>query len=162
MFAAMQSLQEEPPCDVNVIPTKELASLAPSDITTNRSCLVPIINVVEEVDNFGESNNVEEDKENILKLETHTMPPPRVINKGYLVQELLPIHAQEDPYMIQLLGCQRYINIVSNVPIRWVVGVCSSLKFCSSLFFYHSICFGLLLLFLMSAYVFSVVCLFKP
>ncbi len=66
MFAAMQSLQEEPPCDVNVIPTKELASLAPSD---------------------------------------NTMPPPRVINKGHLVQELLPIHAQEDPYMIQLLGC---------------------------------------------------------
>jgi hypothetical protein len=59
---------------------------------------------VEEVDNFGEFNNVNEDKKYILELETHTMPPIGVINKGHLVQELLPIHTQEDPYMIQLLG----------------------------------------------------------
>jgi hypothetical protein len=59
---------------------------------------------VEEVANFGEFNSANEDKESILKLETHTMPPLGVINKSHLVHELLPIHAQEDPYMIQLLG----------------------------------------------------------
>ncbi len=103
MFATMELLQEELPCDVNVIPIKELASLTLSGITTDRSCLVPIINVMEEVNNFGDSNSAEVDKESILELETHTMPNPRVINKDHLVQELLPIHAHEDPYMIQLL-----------------------------------------------------------
>ncbi len=93
MFAAMQLLQEEPPCDVNVIATKELASLAPNGITTNWSYFVPIINVVEEVANFGEFDSVNEEKKSILKLETHTMPPLGVINKGHLVHELLPIHA---------------------------------------------------------------------
>ncbi len=32
------------------------------------------------------------------------------------------------------------------MPIQWVIGVYSSLKLCSSLFFYHSICVSLLLL----------------
>jgi hypothetical protein len=87
----MELLQEEPPCDVNVIPIEELASLTPSGITTDRSCLVPIINVMEKVANFGESHSAKVDKESILELETHTMPPLGVINKGHLVQELLPI-----------------------------------------------------------------------
>jgi hypothetical protein len=55
---------------------------------------------VEEVDNSREYDSVEEDEGSMSKPETHTMPPPRVINKGHLVQELLPIHAQEVPYMI--------------------------------------------------------------
>jgi len=104
VFAAMESLQEEPPCDVSVISTEELASLAPSGVTTNRSCLPPIINIVKEVDNFREFDNVEDDEGSISKPKTHMMPSARVINKGHLVQELLPIHTHEDPYMIQLLG----------------------------------------------------------
>ncbi len=47
--------------------------------------------------------------------------------------------------MIQLLWHQKYINIIFNVPIGWIVGVCSSLKLCSSLFLYHSLCASLLL-----------------
>jgi hypothetical protein len=101
VFAAMESLQEEPPCDVSVM---SLASLAPSGVTTNRSCLPPIINIVKEVNNSREFDNVEEDEGSISKPKTHTMPSARIINKGHLVQELLPIHAHEDPYMIQLLG----------------------------------------------------------
>ncbi len=100
MFATMELLQEEPPCDVNLIVLEEFASLAFNSITTDRSCFAPIINVVEKVDNYRESNSVEEDEGSISKLETHSMPPPGVINKGHLVQESLPIHAQEDPYMI--------------------------------------------------------------
>ncbi|CAK9858872.1 unnamed protein product [Sphagnum jensenii] len=92
----MESLQEEPPCDVSVISTEELASLAPSGVTTNRSCLPPIINIVKEVDNSKKFDNVEEDKGSMSKPKTHTMPSARVINKGHLVQELLPIHAHED------------------------------------------------------------------
>jgi hypothetical protein len=37
---------------------------------------------MEEVDNFGESNNVDEDKGSISKPKTHTMPPPRIITKA--------------------------------------------------------------------------------
>jgi hypothetical protein len=55
---------------------------------------------VEEVNNSRKSDSVEEDEGSISKLETHTMPPLGVSNKGHLVQELLPIRAQEDPYMI--------------------------------------------------------------
>ncbi len=60
-----------------------------------------------------------------------------VINQGHLLQEVLPIHAQEDTYMILLLGHKKYIDIISNVPIGWVLGVSSSLELCSSLQFYH-------------------------
>jgi hypothetical protein len=60
---------------------------------------------MEEVDNSRKNLNVEKDEKSISKSETHTMPPVRVINIGHLVQKLLPIHAQEDPYMIQLLKC---------------------------------------------------------
>jgi hypothetical protein len=60
---------------------------------------------MEEVDNFGKPENVEKDEKGMSEFETHTMPSIRVINKGHLVQKLLPIHAQEDPYMIQLLKC---------------------------------------------------------
>ncbi len=42
VFAIMKSLQEEPPCDLKVILTKELSSLPPSGITTNRSVLSPL------------------------------------------------------------------------------------------------------------------------
>jgi hypothetical protein len=35
MFATIELLQEEPPCDVNVILTEELASLAFNSITTD-------------------------------------------------------------------------------------------------------------------------------
>ncbi len=73
----MKSLQEEPPCDVNVILTKELSSLPPSGITTDQSCFAPIINAMEEVDNFGKSNNIDEDKGSISepKLNTHDANP---------------------------------------------------------------------------------------
>jgi hypothetical protein len=60
---------------------------------------------MEEVDNFGKPENVEKDEKGMSKFETGAMPSIRVINKGHLVQKLLPIHAQEDPYMIQLLKC---------------------------------------------------------
>jgi hypothetical protein len=86
MFATMELLQEEPPCDVNVILTKELTTLALSSITTDRSCFAPIINIVEEVDKSRESNSVEEDEGiSIPKPETHAMPPLGVIYKGHLV-----------------------------------------------------------------------------
>jgi hypothetical protein len=65
VFATMESLQEKPPCDVNAILTKELTSLAPSGVTTNQSCLPPIINTLEEVDNSREFDNVEDDEKNI-------------------------------------------------------------------------------------------------
>ncbi len=59
-------------CDVNVILIEELTSFALSNITTNRSYLVPTINIVKEVDNFRKSDSVEEDEGSISKPETHT------------------------------------------------------------------------------------------
>jgi hypothetical protein len=41
----------------------------------------------------------------------------------HLMQEVLPIIAQEDPYMICLLGQQKYIDIVTTTIARWVEGV---------------------------------------
>jgi hypothetical protein len=60
---------------------------------------------MEEVDNFGKPESVEKDEKGISEFETHVMPSIGVINKGHLVQKLLPIHTQENPYMIQLLKC---------------------------------------------------------
>ncbi len=85
MFATMELLQEEPPCDVNVILTKEFTSLAFNNITIDRSCFPPIINIVEEVNKSRESDSVEEDEGSISKLETHAMPPLGVIYEGHLV-----------------------------------------------------------------------------
>jgi hypothetical protein len=48
--------------------------------------------------------------------------------------------------MIFLLGHKKYIDIISNVPIGWVLGVSSSLELCSSLQFYHFFCVNMLLL----------------
>jgi hypothetical protein len=47
---------------------------------------------VEEVDNVGESDSVEEDKRSIDRHETHEMPPTGIINRSQLLQEVLPIH----------------------------------------------------------------------
>jgi hypothetical protein len=37
-----------------------------------------------------------------------------------VLQEILPIIAQEDPYLICLLGQPKYINIVKTIVVRWV------------------------------------------
>jgi len=47
-------------------------------------------------------------------------------DRHYLLPEALPIYAQEDPYMIILLGQQKYIDIVTKAPVRWIDGVCIS------------------------------------
>jgi hypothetical protein len=47
--------------------------------------------------------------------------------------------------MIQLHGIRNISTLIFNASIGWVVGVCSSLKLCSSLFLYHSLCVSLLL-----------------
>jgi hypothetical protein len=44
----------------------------------------------------------------------------------YLLLNALPIYAQEDPYMIKLLGCQKYMNIITKTPIGWIDGICIS------------------------------------
>jgi len=41
----------------------------------------------------------------------------------HLLQEVLPIITQEDPYMICLLGQQKYVDIVKTIASRWVEGV---------------------------------------
>jgi hypothetical protein len=46
--------------------------------------------------------------------------------------QVLPIIAQEDPYVIRLLGQQKYINIVKTIASRWVEG--------ASLFFLSFCC----------------------
>jgi hypothetical protein len=55
---------------------------------------------VEDIDNVGKNDSVEEDKGTINKHGTHMMQLAWVINQGHLHQEVLPIHAYEDPYMI--------------------------------------------------------------
>jgi len=88
----MESLQGELLCDVNAISNKETSSLTPSGITIRRSCLIPTINTMEDVNNFENFDNVEEDEGNISELETHMMPLAGVINRRHSVQEVLPIH----------------------------------------------------------------------
>lgn len=116
---------------------------------------------MEDFDNFQEFDNIKEDEGSISEPKTHVMPLTRVINRCHLVQELLTIHTQEDPYMIQLLGRQRYIDIISNAHIRWVARVCSSFKFCSSLLFYHFVCVGLLLLVVLCVCICTFYCLYS-
>ncbi len=43
--------------------------------------------------------------------------------RGHLLQKVLSIFAQEDPYMIHLLGRYKYIDIVKTTVIGWVEGV---------------------------------------
>jgi hypothetical protein len=47
---------------------------------------------MEDVNNFGKFDSVEEDEGNISELETHMMPLAGVINRSHSVQEVLPIH----------------------------------------------------------------------
>ncbi len=76
-----------------LIRLKSFFSLAPNNVTINRSCLSPTTNTMEDVDIVGISNNVEEDIDNeresnsikederiIDEHETYTMPSARVIN----------------------------------------------------------------------------------
>ncbi len=44
-------------------------------------------------------------------------------NRKHLLHDMLPIYAQEDPYLISLLGWEKYIDIVKKAPTRWVKGV---------------------------------------
>ncbi len=90
-------------------------------------------------------HNKKEDEKIINEHKTHMMPLVGVINQGHLFEEMLPIHAQEDPYIIQLLGQQKHIDITSNAPLGWVARACSSLFFFTFLF-YHSFYVGVLLL----------------
>ncbi len=68
----------------------------------NQSCFAPMVvtNTMEDVDNVRKSNNIEEDEGSRDKHEIHGMPLALVINQGHLLEEVLPIHAHEDPYMI--------------------------------------------------------------
>jgi hypothetical protein len=43
-------------------------------------------------------HNIKEDEEIINESKTHMMPLAGVINQGHFFQEMLPIHAQENPY----------------------------------------------------------------
>jgi hypothetical protein len=43
--------------------------------------------------------------------------------QNFFFEKLLPIITQEDPYMICLLGRQKYIDIVKTIVIGWVEGV---------------------------------------
>jgi len=61
-------------------------------------------NIEDDIDNEGESNSIEENEGIINEHETYPMPSTRVINRGHLIQIVLPIHVQGDLYMIQLLG----------------------------------------------------------
>jgi hypothetical protein len=51
--------------------TKKLSSLTPSGITIHQSCFALTINTMEDVNNFGKSDSVEEDEGNISELKTH-------------------------------------------------------------------------------------------
>jgi hypothetical protein len=59
----MELLQGEPPCELNVSLIMKLSSLPPSNITIDRNCLVPITNIVENVENSKKFDNIKEDKE---------------------------------------------------------------------------------------------------
>jgi len=37
-------------------------------------------------------------------------------DRKHLLHEVLPIHTQEDPYLISLLGQEKYIDIVKKAP----------------------------------------------
>ncbi len=58
----MESFQGEPTCKLNVNMIERLSSFAPSDITNDKSCFVPITNTMEDINNAQESDSVEEDK----------------------------------------------------------------------------------------------------
>jgi len=99
VIATIASLQGEPPREFNGNPTKKLSSLTLCDITNDKVFLLPLPS--------STIYNIKEDEEIINEHKTHMMPLARVINQGHLFWEMLPIHAQEDPYIIQLLRQQK-------------------------------------------------------
>jgi hypothetical protein len=76
----MDLLQGKPPCEFNVSLIVKLSSLTPNIIVTNRSCIVCITNIVENVDNSKKFNSIKEDEGIIDEHGTHTMPLARIIN----------------------------------------------------------------------------------
>jgi hypothetical protein len=71
-----------------------------------------------------DSDAIEEDNTPKDEVEAVAMHRKGEGEPGHLMLEALPIFAQEDPYMIGLLGRQKYIDIVTTAAVAWVEGVC--------------------------------------
>ncbi len=71
-----------------------------------------------------DSDAIEEDSTPKDEVEAVAMHRKGEGERGHLMLEALPIFAQEDPYMISLLGRQKYIDIVTTAAVGWVEGVC--------------------------------------
>jgi hypothetical protein len=95
-------------------PTEQM-SPTPNAISTNSVKAQPS-NIL--VKNLFQSNAIE------LKCPTMQIDEcKRGGGSEAILQKMLPIIAQEDPYMIQLFGQQNYIKIVKTTTIRWVEGM---------------------------------------
>ncbi len=98
-------------------PTEQM-SPTPSAITTNLAKVQPN-NIL--VVNLFQSNEI--------KLKCPTMQIDVMMNakeegeRRHLLQKMLPIIEQEDPYMIWLFSQQKNIKIVKTTTVGWVEGV---------------------------------------
>jgi hypothetical protein len=111
---------------------------------------------MEEVDNFGKPESVQKDEKGISEFETHVMPSIGVINKGHLVQKLLLIPTQENPYMIQLL-----VKDISTLSLMHL-GYVPQLNFVPPFFLSFFMCWFVIACCFVSAYVLFVACFLKP
>jgi hypothetical protein len=92
----------------------------PFEITMDFTQIEPNITIV---DNTHAIEYVALGTEDILKLddlEVMVMATNKQTKCRRLLQKVLPIIVQEDPYMIRLLGRHKYINIVNLTSIRWL------------------------------------------
>ncbi len=103
MIAAMELLQGEPPCEFNGNLTKKFSSFTLSNITNIKVFLLPLLTSM--------IHNIKEDEKIINEHKAHMMPLVGVINQGHLFEEMLLIHAQEDPYIIQLHGQKNILTL---------------------------------------------------
>ncbi len=117
----------------------EQHNLAPFKITTNFTQIELNITIV---DNAHAIKSITSGSKNILKLddlEVMAMARNKQRKCMRLLQEVLSIIAQEDPYIICLLSWHKYIDIVKSTITRWLEGVTLPFHY---FFPFHCVCWN--------------------
>jgi hypothetical protein len=97
---------------ITVITTKLNRNTIVSVVSTDVAPLTPIIIFVEEEGNVRKGLDIVEDSDRAVQ-KVVTMCSIGEGNKEHLLLEVLPTLALADPYMINLLGCKKNVDLIS-------------------------------------------------
>jgi len=97
---------------ITVIATKLSRNTMVSVVTTDVAPLTPIIIFVEKEASVGEDLDIVEDNDRVVQ-RVGTMCSIGEGNKEHMLLEVLPTLVFANLYMINLLGCKKYVDLIS-------------------------------------------------